>query len=400
MDASITALDGLGTIFETTTQRLVVTALVTASFVYGLRVGRRALKRLDDHVRPVYRDVVGALVFLAGSGLASGIVVGTWQQTTHVTTVVNGNGLGGETIARLIVSTILVVTGVIGTRFLRRLIRNILGSASSVTDHQKEVTYRLTQVIVYAMVSIIVLGIWVEDIGAILVGAGFLGIVLGMAAQQTLGSVLSGFVLMFSRPFEIGDWVLIGDVHEGVVTDISIVDTRLRTVDGEYIVLPNDVVGSSAVTNRSHAGRLRLEVEVGVDYAADVERAAALATEIAESVDIVLNAPSPRVATKSLGDSSVVLGVRFWIDRPRARRAAEARTAVTNAIKAGFDDADVKIPFPQRELSGAVDATADPHAVDESEAVVAYEETDETGPATSDNGTGGAQNGDGTSGDS
>ncbi|AGB15992.1 small-conductance mechanosensitive channel [Halovivax ruber XH-70] len=394
MEASITTFDQLGTIFETTPQRLVVTVVVSLVFAYGLRVGKRALTRLDDYVRPVYRDLVGTVVFLLGAGLAGGILIGTWQSTQQFVTLVKSFDLGTDTIAQLIVSVVLIMTAVIGTRFLRRLIRNILGSASSVSEHQKEVTYRLTQVIIYSLAGITVLGIWVEDLGAILVGAGFLGIVLGMAAQQTLGALLAGFVLMFSRPFEIGDWVVVDERHDGVVTDISIFDTRLRTVDGEYIVLPNDVVGSAAVTNRSHAGRLRLEVEVGVDYGSDVERAAELAREITESVDIVLDAPRPRVATKELGDSSVVLGVRFWIDRPRARRAMEAQTGVTNAIKAGFDDAGIKIPFPQRELSGAVEPPAGGGAVDD-EAMVGYDEpagdadqqstaTEEADPATSD----------------
>ncbi len=86
-----------------------------------------------------------------------------------------------------------------------------------------------------------------------------------MAARQTLGSLLAGFMLMFARPFEIGDWVEIEE-KEGIVTDISIVNTRIQTFDGEYVMIPNDTVGGSTIVNRSRKGRLRLEVDVGIDY--------------------------------------------------------------------------------------------------------------------------------------
>jgi Small-conductance mechanosensitive channel len=189
------------------------------------------------------------------------------------------------------------------------------------------------------------------DLTGVLVGAGFLGIVVGMAARQTLGAVLAGFVLMFARPFEIGDWVQIGD-NEGIVTDISIVNTRVQTFDGEFVMVPNDIVSGQEVVNRSRKGRLRIEVEVGVDYDTDVPMAKELAGEAMDDLDAILSVPTPQVVVKQFGDSAIVLGCRFWIDKPSARRKWRARTAVVEAVKAHFDEAGVKIPFPQREVSG------------------------------------------------
>jgi len=176
---------------------------------------------------------------------------------------------------------------------------------------------------------------------------------------------------MFARPFEIGDWVEVED-DEGIVTDISIVNTQLRSFDGEYIMIPNDVIASSTVTNRSKRGRLRLEVEVGVDYGTDVERAADLAEQAIDEVDEAIAAPSPQIVGKSFGDSAVVLGVRFWIDKPSARRHWKARTAAINAIKRAFEAEDIKIPYPQRELSGRAE-TGGFQIADESEATPAAE---------------------------
>jgi small-conductance mechanosensitive channel len=172
-----------------------------------------------------------------------------------------------------------------------------------------------------------------------------------MAARQTLGALLAGFVLMFSRPFEIGDWVEV-DGMEGIVTDISIVNTRIQTFSGEYVMIPNDIVSGEKIVNKSRKGRLRVEVEVGVDYDADVERAADLAKQTMKDCDEVLTVPTPQVVLKEFGDSAIVLGLRGWIDKPSARRQWRARTEVIEEVKKAFDREGVKIPFPQRELAG------------------------------------------------
>jgi small-conductance mechanosensitive channel len=156
---------------------------------------------------------------------------------------------------------------------------------------------------------------------------------------------------MFSRPFEIGDWIQVGD-YEGIVTDITIVNTRIQTFDGEYVMIPNDVVSSESLVNRSRKGRLRIEVEVGVDYDADPERAAKIAKRAVSKLDDPMNVPTPQVVLKRLDDSAVVLGVRYWIDNPSARRKWRSKTAVIGAVKAALEEEDIKIPFPQRELMG------------------------------------------------
>ncbi|WP_265108079.1 mechanosensitive ion channel family protein [Halosolutus halophilus] len=351
MTVVLTGLDWLSETIDSQPLRLAVTFAAVGFLVAVLLFSRWLQAWLNERTRPLYSDIVTMAVLTAGCVVSLGVVVGVWGQTETLQTTYQNYGLDSNAIARSIVTFILLVATFIVTRFVRRVIAEILGSAAAVTDHQREVTHRLSQVIIWSVALVVILGVWVDDLGGLLVGAGFLGIVVGMAARQTLGTMLAGFVLMFARPFEIGDWIEIED-EEGIVTDISIVNTRLKSFDGEYIMIPNDVIASSTVTNRSKRGRLRIEVEVGVDYGTDVDRAAALAEDAVGDIDLVLDAPSPGVVAKTFGDSAVVLGVRFWIDRPSARRHWRARTAAINAIKRAFEDEGVKIPYPQRELSG------------------------------------------------
>jgi small-conductance mechanosensitive channel len=334
--------------------RVVVSVLVLA-VVVGVRYLARRWRRTreDDQGgdRSVPMVAVAGLVALVTAGGVVALVAtwGLWGQLSDAVT-----GLGDESTAgKLLVTGVLIGGAYALTNFVGRVIGELSRVAGVVSRHQREIIYRLTQVSIYAAVGLAVLGLFTNDPSSLLVGAGFLGIVVGMAARQTLGSVLAGFVLMLSRPFEIGDWIEVGG-HEGTVSDITVVNTRIQTFDGEHVVVPNDVVGNESVVNRSRKGRLRIEVEVGVDYAVDVERAVAVAEDAVASLEgeRLLSVPSPQVVVKRFDDSAVTLGVRGWIDNPSARRRWRARTAVVGAVKAAFDDAGVKIPFPQRELAG------------------------------------------------
>ena len=346
-----TGLDWLADVFQATPLRIAVTLVAIGALVAVVLTFQRLQERLEERIRPLYSDIVSTAVLVGTFLLALATIVGVWGQTDQLRFIATEYDIGGDAVARAVVTFVIAVSALIVTRVVHRLIDEVLGSASAVTDHQREVTHRLSQVIILSVSVIVILALWIDDLGGLLVGAGFLGIIIGMAAQQVLGTILAGFVLMFARPFEIGDWIEVeGD--QGIVTDISIINTHIRSFDGEFIMIPNDVIASEVVTNRSKQGRLRVEIDVGVDYATDVERASELAVETVADLEKSIDAPSPQVVTKAFGDSSVVLGVRFWIDKPSARRHAEARTAAIHAIKAAFGEASIKIPYPQRELTG------------------------------------------------
>jgi small-conductance mechanosensitive channel len=139
------------------------------------------------------------------------------------------------------------------------------------------------------------------------------------------------------------------------VTEISIINTRLRSFDGEVVTLPNDEVRSGPVVDRSRRNRLRIEIEVGVDYATDIDRAAAVVEEAVTGIDGVAQMPQPDVVTKRFADSAVVFGVRYWIRNPSMRKRWRTQTAAMSAIKADLEAEGITIPFPQQTLSSRRD---------------------------------------------
>ncbi|WP_135304402.1 mechanosensitive ion channel family protein [Haloarcula amylovorans] len=244
-------------------------------------------------------------------------------------------------------TVLLVMLAFVLSDQLKRTIDRLTLALDDFTEHQEEILLRVGQVTIFIAIGITILAVWGLNISGLLVGAGFLGIVVGFAARTTLGSLIAGFVLMFSRPFTIGDWVVIGE-QEGIVTEITIFNTRLENFDGEFVVIPNDRVGDQAVTNRSQKGLLRLTMDLGVDYDTDVERATELAQETMASVEEVVDSPPPQVVPKSFGDSAIILELRFWIDHPTPPRKWQAISAIVQEVKAAFDEEGITIPFPQR----------------------------------------------------
>jgi small-conductance mechanosensitive channel len=274
-----------------------------------------------------------------------------WGRLDLATWLVVRIGQSMPDFAKMVLSLSLIAGAYVGTSLLGDQLRRFSERTDRLTKHQEEIVFRTIQLSTFVIAGLVVLGLWEVDLGALLAGAGFLGIVLGMAARQTLGSVIAGFVLMFARPFEIGDWVQIGD-HEGIVTDISINNTRLENFDGEYVVISNDRVNDDVIINRTRKGRLRVRLEVGVDYATDLDHAEAVVLETVREIDELMTVPTPKVMPRRFGDSAIVLEVRFWVDKPSSRRRWRAIAEVVRAIKKAFDREGITIPFPQRELSG------------------------------------------------
>ena len=330
-----------------TVERVAVTVVSLAALVAAVLFSRRESARRESR----QSTVVAAVGAFAVVVVTTVVVVVAWDAETIAWAAVASFQVQATMLVRAFLSVMFLVGVYVGTGVIHRAVSRFVKRTEGISEHQAEITYRIIQISVYVIALVVVLNLWGIELGGLLIGAGFAGIVLGMAARQTLGAVIAGLVLMFSRPFEIGDWVKIGD-KDGIVTDITIVNTRLQTFDGEYVMLPNDLVGSDEVVNRSRKGRLRIHVEVGIDYTADVDEAMELAKEAMNDVDDILTVPRPQVVLKEFGDSAIVLDLRFWIDKPSARRMWRAQTAVISAVKSAFDEAGVKIPFPQREVSG------------------------------------------------
>ena len=318
-------------------ERIVATVLLLGGLAVAWLAVEATSDRLRDRVSSLAVESLETIAFTVLVGATTGALVLVWDAAgpiaAELEAVAEDELLGG----RIVVSVLLVTTAYGLTRVVRRVL-----DRSRVVDvttaHRRQVVYHVVQVTLYVVSGLLVLAVWEVNLGNLLLGAGVLGVVVGLAARETLGAVIAGFILLFARPFTVGDWVVVAD-REGTVENITIFSTRLRTVDGEQVTIPNDRVASEEVVNRTRKGRLRETVEVGVDYEADVETAIAVAERAMHETDHVMKTPAPRAVGRGFGDSAVVLELRFWVSDPSAARVWRA-----------YADAGIEIPFPQRTL--------------------------------------------------
>lgn len=218
-----------------------------------------------------------------------------------------------------------------------------------VDDHRREVIFRILQLIMYIFVAIGVLNYWQVNIRSILIGAGALAAIIGLSARHTLSAALAGIVLLFSRPFKVGDWIQVGET-EGTVRRITIVNTIMQTPKDEQVVIPNDVIGKKTIKNKTNSDKLRVSVNVEVAYEENTDEVLRLAENSVSNCDIIADVPEPTAHVKNFNNSGFVVKLHFWIRRPTPRRRTVSKANVNKIIKDTFDDEGIEIPYPKRDI--------------------------------------------------
>ncbi len=332
--------------------QVLATVLVVAAGIGAVVAVRRIESRLRERYGTVLAEVatLAVLAVLVVLGVYSFAVV--WKVTADLERELGSVSITTTLIVQLLLSVGTVAVAYFAVRFINRSIDK-LSETKAITTHQSEVAYHVADVAIAGVAVLVLLTVWGIDLTNIFIGAGAITAVVALTARETLTSVLAGFILLFSRPFRVGEWIEVDDDNDedgtsGIVTDITIFHTELQTFDDKQVLIPNDRITSSTLTNYARNDQLRLEIEVGIDYDTDPERARSVALSAVEDLAEIKPRPEPQTVTRRFGESSIVLEVHVWIEDPTMRRALDARTAVIEAITAAFDREGITIPFPQR----------------------------------------------------
>ncbi|OUJ19409.1 Small-conductance mechanosensitive channel, MscC family [Methanonatronarchaeum thermophilum] len=176
---------------------------------------------------------------------------------------------------------------------------------------------------------------------------------IGFALQEVIKNFVSGIFIFIEKPFKIGDWIIWGD-NSGVVEDISLRVTRLRTFDNELVTVPNSVLTDTELINPVAKDKLRIKCPFGIAYDDDINKATKIILEEAEKNEGIMSDPEPIVRLTDLANSYVELQCNIWVAEPNRRTFMKVKSDYTKAVKERFDEEDITIPFPQRELSGEI----------------------------------------------
>ncbi len=178
--------------------------------------------------------------------------------------------------------------------------------------------------------------------------AGAFSVGIGFGLQTVVNNFVSGLILLFERPIQIGDMVEVGGL-QGEVRRIGARSSTVRTFDGAEVIVPNANLITDPVTNWTLSDRRRrMDIEVGVAYGTDPEVVLELLEGVAAAHELVLESPKPEALFLAFGDSSLDFRLRVWI--PRFEEGFSVRSQLTVAINAALRDAGIQIPFPQRDL--------------------------------------------------
>ena len=184
------------------------------------------------------------------------------------------------------------------------------------------------------------------EVGSIIAAIGAAGVTVGLALKENMANVASGAQIIFTKPFTVGDYLLLDNV-EGVVERIEIMFTTLRTFDNKVIVIPNSKVTVSTITNYTAMKTRRLDLHYSISYNDDLAKVKAVLGELVEKNPLVEKTPEPLVAVEEHKDSCIQMLVRVWC---KTDDYWPLYYQMQEEVKLAFDRAGIHIPFPQMDV--------------------------------------------------
>jgi small conductance mechanosensitive channel len=250
-----------------------------------------------------------------------------------------------ELLFRIVVAIAIVFVGRLISKWLTRAAKRAMDRAK--TD-QMLISFlgNITYYALLLIVIVIALGVLGFPTTSIIAVLGAATLAIGLALQDSIANLASGVLIIFLRPFRIGDYVETSD-EEGFVTDIRLFHTLLTTRDNKAIYLPNKDVMGNNITNYSDTPLIRIDLVYGIGYSDDVLQAKRILEEIVVANDLVAKDPAPVIAVKELGDSSVNLIALAYVE---VKNEMIVTYNITEQVKVRFDQEGISIPFPQRDI--------------------------------------------------
>jgi len=216
---------------------------------------------------------------------------------------------------------------------------------------------RAIRILVLMLALLVALDKFGFQIAPLVAAIGVAGVGVGFAFQGVLGNVVAGLSIIFTKPYRVGEYIELLNVH-GQVVAIELFSTKLLQLDLSRVVIPNRRIVGEILHN--YGTKRQLELKVGVSYGANLDEALAIVKEVLAANPRVLKEPQPVIGISELGDFSVTLLIQPWID---VADVIKARAELYKAILERFRASKIEIPFPQREIrllgDGAFSETQD-----------------------------------------
>ena len=221
--------------------------------------------------------------------------------------------LGGYSLSHILSAILTLLICLLVSRLLLKLAKKLLHRGKKLNDRLRQIILTTIKVVLYVLTGIITAGALGLNTTSVTALVSVLTLGVTLAAEDILGNVAGGLVILSSHPFNIGDEIEISGTV-GVVREIALNHTKVETCNGQYVMLPNKELSSSRIINYTAMGRRRVVVNVTASYDAPTDTVKAACMEAVAATPNVLPEPAPQAYLTGYGSSSIEYSVRCWTE--------------------------------------------------------------------------------------
>lgn len=262
------------------------------------------------------------------------------ENSEVITELVITNGLN------VIGAILLLIVGYIVAGWAANKVRKSALKSGKLDETLIPILSQSVKVLILIVTLLVVLAQFGVQTASFIAVLGAAGLAIGLALQGTLSNVAAGMMLLILRPFKVGDAVNIAGTS-GVVDEIGLFTTEMHSFDNIGITMPNARIWGEEIQNLSRFETRRVDMEFGIGYSDDMDKAIELIKEVLAEDDRILPEPETLIAISELADSSVNIRVRPWTS---TSDVWPLRYDLTKRVKEKFDENGVSFPFPQRDV--------------------------------------------------
>ena len=220
---------------------------------------------------------------------------------------------------------------------------------SRVDDEVVVIFQKFSRITVSFIGLIFILDVWGIKVGPLLASLGIAGIAVAFALQNTLGNIFGGVSLIVDRSITVDDFIKLDDGTEGFVTDIGFRSTKIKSRDGDLIILPNGKLADSKIYNyHKPLPSTRVTIDFGVKYGSEIDKVKKVVLKEISDMDGILKEPAPQVIFHEMGDFSLKFKAHFWISS--IEKKIQAKENAVTLIYNVLNKNRIGIPFPTRTI--------------------------------------------------
>ena len=246
-------------------------------------------------------------------------------------------------LPNLISGIVIFILTIIGSGFIAKWVQKLIKKRVENIEIL-QLIFRVTRWSVLIVGTILALDQVDFDVTGFIAGLGIVGFTIGFALQDIAQNFISGIMLLYRQPFNIGERVIVAD-FTGEVKEINVRDTVIETLDGELVIIPNREVFENPIVNLTHTRIRRRTIVIGLGYEQDADRAEKLFLDTIKSTPGVETDPAPTIRADSLGDSALKLEALFWINQ-QEHDFLQVHSRVVKAILRTAEENNINLPYP------------------------------------------------------